>query len=697
MQTPDWHKHVFLISLLLTVFIFSLGFFLSYGLDILRINELDNEINNYQLSSEAYLIQKDFINTFGGDKCAIISSKVQELKEEVSQVGTDLSKYGEKTLFKKRDFDYLKRKYFLLELKFYSLLKELRDCDDRYIPILFFYKKDEDLSVRQGYILDELGKSLKSEVVVFSFDIDYEDESLLNLLRKKFNISSSPTIIIDDKIKIERIIYAGELKQIVKNILFPVDSYAINYNFSSELKSTMTNETDYINELFNLINKINSNFAKADMYLILGRLTNNDSLICKSIQFYNQTHPINLEEKAVLFETIASINCGINPKSFLLRAAKIWNQLGNNFRAELDENLANEKPIKFELSLYPIGEFNKTIDSNNITIGASYLIIDSSDILVSQTDRVTRDWLSYQINQSPFGEKILTVFSEGLYLPESELLPDVGWHEGARIKELKQTKLDHKIASGTIAVKINNSWYSPDEKGILRFEVPLDKILYPTTRFLRDDIALIIDTHGINTLVEQAVRYKATVVIGCCDHIGKIRAAKYLSDKGINVICPTDKYLPLLLFSGAAVFGSPPIQEKDNYFILGNRPIQINKNEKIIVMNSTSIPYAIWYYQTPSLYFSILEKVFNLNVDYVQITDFNQMDKIIERAEENSADLIAVRIFNSDDYNIVKQWLKSNSMHKAILFHSISYPYGYKLFKEFPEQTSFGDINPIIN
>ncbi|MBW2977466.1 hypothetical protein KY331_01355 [Candidatus Woesearchaeota archaeon] len=692
MENTNWHKHVFLISIFLTVFIFSIGFFFSYGLDILRINELDRVINDYHLSSEAYLAQRDFINTFGGDKCTIITSKVQELKEEISTVGSDLSKYGEKTIFKKRDFDYLKRKYFLLELKFYSLLKELEHCDDRYIPIMFFYKKDDDLSIRQGYVLDELNKYFKTEVVVFSFDVDYEDEPLLNFLKKKYNISKPPTIIIDDTIKIERIAYSGELKQIIQNIINPIDPYARNYNFSWEIKATGTNQTTYIQNLTQLLTKTTSDFAKADIYLILGRLTNNDSLICKSVEIYKQIHPSNLEEKAILFETIASINCKNNPITYFSRASRIWSQLGNTFRAELDQKLASDEQLNFSLSPYPIPKINKTV--KNVTIGKSYFILNSSDILVSQTDRTTRDWLSYQF-QSPYNNELLTVFSEQFYLPESKLLPEIGWHEGARIKELKKINLIHKIASGTIVVKINNSWYAPDEKGVFRFEVPFDKVLYPTTRFLRENIALLIDTHGINTIVEQAVRHKATAVIGCCDHIGKIRAAKYLSDQGIKVICPTDKYLPLLLFSDATVLGSPPITKKGNQFILGNRPIEINKNEKIIVMNSTNNPYALWYYQTPTLYFSILEKSINLDVEYVQITDFNQMNKVIKKAEEKSANIIAVRIFNSNDYAAVKEWLESSPKHKAILFHSISYPYGYKLLMEFPEQTSFGDINPI--
>lgn len=690
-------KHVFLISLILTILVFSLGLLISYGMDFIRIDKILIEMNNHKLATNAYLIEKEFIDTFGGNKCQLLTSKIYDLKKEAETVGSDLSKYGEKSFFKKRDFDYLKRKYFLLELKLYALIHELNaHCAHKYIPILFFYKIDHDLSERQGYVLSDLAEAHKKEIIVFSFDKDYEDEPLLKLFLLKYNITKAPTVIINDQIKIDRIVYLKELAQLIKEINSPVDIHAKNYNFDYVLTATGTDKSDYIEQLDELVAADISNFAKGDIYLVLGRLTKNDQLLCRASTYFKNVSKDNPEQLALAYETIASLNCNKEKKEFYLKASDLWKERGNYFRAELDKRLANETQLKFYYSIKDLPPITKQIeDWEKIIIGNSYIKLDSSDLIVSQTDRVSRDWLSYQF-QSPFSNNLLTTFSERLYLNSSELLPAIGWHEGARIKELKQAGLAHKIASGTIVKKIGNNWYAPDEKGIFKFQVPLDKIMYPTTRFLKEDLAVIIDTHGINMIVEQAIRHRATIVIGCCDHPGKIKAAKYLSDNGIKVICFTDKYLPQLLFSNAAVLGSPPITKNGTNFILGKRPIEINRHEKIIVMNSTNNPYAIWYYQTPTNYFSTLSNIIDLNLDYVLITDFNQMDKVITKAEQESADIIAVRTFNSNDYFAVKEWLEKDSSHKAILFHSTSYPYGYKLLKEFPSQTSFDDINPII-
>jgi len=479
-----------------------------------------------------------------------------------------------------------------------------------------------------------------------------------------------------------------------------IDPHA-NYDFSYILNLASIDKEDYTNSIKSITTKTNSNFAKADAYLILGRLTNEESLLCESTDFYVLVED-SLEEKALAYETIASINCRKNSKEYYAKAAKIWEILGNDFRAEINKKLANNEQINFTLNEELIQQqIPKNIPNwNSLIIGSSSIIIDSNTILLSQTDRVTRDWLSFQI-QNPSSRKLLTTFSEKFSYNQSELLPKIGWHEGARIKEIltANKNFQHKIGSGTLAAKINNKWYAPDENGIFRFEIPEDKIMYPTTRFLRDNLAIVIDTHGINMIVEQAIRHKANVVLGCCDAESKVQAAKYLSDKGIKVICLTDRFVPDLLFSEqkAEILGSPPIKVKNNIAIIGDQQISINRYETIIAMDiEKSDIYAIQYYDTPARYFKNLEKSIPLNIEYVKINNFNQMHKIIEKAEEKKATVIAVRIFNSDDYNKVKAWLEKSKFNKAVLFHSVSYPYGYKLLNEFPRQTTFDDINPVI-
>jgi hypothetical protein len=246
--------------------------------------------------------------------------------------------------------------------------------------------------------------------------------------------------------------------------------------------------------------------------------------------------------------------------------------------------------------------------------------------------------------------------------------------------------------------KKGNKWYAPNEEGIFMFEVPIDKVLYPTTRFLRDDLAVIVDTHGVNMLVEQAVRLNASVVVGCCDHPGKAKASAYLSQKGISVICNTDRSIPMIMGQNLNVLGSAPFEKIGDSVVIGGRPLEFNLEEPIVVQNISSEIRGHVYYDTPTRYFVWLEKLTSVhpNLAFVQVSSFDQMENIIIKAEKLDARVIAVRIFSLDDYNKVKAWLEKSRKHKAILFHSEAYPYGYLLAREFKWQTSFDDINPIL-
>lgn len=707
-------KNVLAVSLVLTVIIFALGILLNYGLDFIRLDTINKVMAEHELSTDSYLAEALFSDVFGSNKCVVMNARINDLKKEIHKVGTELSSYSRFSFFNRKDFDYLKRKYFLLELRFLSLIKQINnECNNPYVPILFFYKIDDYKSERMGFILEKIAKEYEDSVVILSIDKDYEDEPLVQMLITKYDIVSAPTTIIDGDIKKQGLFYESELNKVIKKKVNRVDVYSQNMNYTYILDVSGVPREKFLKHSFALLEENISDFAKGDISLVLGRITNNDSLVCDSLRHYDKVKYVSDEEKAVIFETIASIGCGRDRKQYLLKAAKWWKRVGNEFRAKLDERLALNQQIKFEKDLSEV-DINPVFPKHatKMIIGKSKRIIDADDVLVSQVDRVNRDWLSYQLFFSPFyradrlellteyeldRDKLLSVFSERLNNNRTDLLPDIGWHEGARIKEMRQVGFAHYTASGTVVVNIDGKWYAPDENGVFRFEVPWDKVSYPTNRFLREDIVVIVDTHGINMLVEQAVRYNASFVIACGDHPGKAKAAKYLSDRGITAISFPDKYYPLLLGSGADVFGSPPIDYQGYNVVLGNRPITFYLNETFVVTAvDNKKRFAFSYYDTPSRYFRILKQHYPLKVHFIGMNDFGDMYKVVDKAREFNATALGVRVYCRDDYDAVKGWLEEDKHRRAILFHSMPYPYGYKLIKMFPERVTFGDINPVF-
>lgn len=689
---------VVITSLALTVLIFALGVLLNYALDFVRIGTIAGVMSEHELGTYAYLVEQEFAGFFGGDRCTIMNNRIGQLKEEVRKVGIDLSSYGSFSFFKKRDYDYLKRKYFLLELRFLALIEQLnKDCNRPYIPILFFYEIDDDASERQGFILEDLSKAYKKQVVVLALDKDYEDEPLIRLLVAKYNVSTAPTLVIGDE-KREGIVFEGELNATVNRLLRRADPFGKQKDFTYVLKAAGRNITEFAFNLSLILGQNLSDLARAETMLVLGRISNNDSLICDSLEWYDRAlnRTVDVEQQALLYETIASLDCGRNTRAFLSEAAARWKLLGNNYRAELFERLVQGRPLKlvFDES-QPAPLLSVKGGASGVVIGETGIVLKQGDFVLSQADRVKRDWLGLQLNNSIFGEHLLTTFSERLWYNESELRPDIGWHEGGRMSELVKAGIRPMVAYGTLAARNGNRWYAVDDKGVFAFEVPLDKVLYPTTRFLRDNVAVLIDTHGVNMLVEQAIRNNVAAVLSDCDHPGKTKAALYLSNRNISVACFPDKFVWLALGHNASLIGSPPVRSEAGKIVIGRQPIRIKVGEPVVVMNSTSWPYALWYYQSPASYFVALQEALpGLNLTFVQVADFNQMESVVRKADELGASVIAARVFNSDDYHALKEWLVRDQGRRVVLFHSASYPYGYLLLKELPEQVGFDDPNP---
>jgi hypothetical protein len=474
--------------------------------------------------------------------------------------------------------------------------------------------------------------------------------------------------------------------------LFYLPLFFLLVSCSGEIDNSNEYNFTYTTSIYDIdinFSYFSSNFAKADAILIESRIS--DRSVEDAIPYYEEALKFaSGEEKAILYETLGSIT-GNN--FYYYKAYEIWKELDNNFRKNIDFWLflgisPKYKFVEYELSNNPL---NVSENVTSLRIGDSFFFLDENDILVSQVDRVTRDWLSSKL-QNPYSGEILTVFSEE-YDVES-----IGWHEGGRIAQYKEiVNFAHIPAVGTIVRKINSKWYAPNENGIFMFEVPIDKVQYPTTRFLDDNLALIVDTHGINMLVEQAVNKNASLVMGCCDHIGKINAAMYLNEKGIRVICNTDKYLPLVIGQTNLTYGSIPFEENNGKVKFGNRPIILDLKEKLIVLNSTD-NYGLTYYSTPTIYFENLEQktAIDFNLTHITINDYGQMNEVVSKAELEKAKVIAARVYDERDYIALKSWLEKSPENRLILFHTEPYPYGYKILREFSEQTTFDELNPVF-
>ena len=322
-------------------------------------------------------------------------------------------------------------------------------------------------------------------------------------------------------------------------------------------------------------------------------------------------------------------------------------------------------------------------DFQKIIIGKSAIRVNKNSKIKVQVDRVTRDWLmAYNIKSSPW------VFSiEDL----------VTWHEGKKIKELVDiTGAKVFPVTGTIVRRFGERWFAPDAEGVFRFEISEDKVLhFPSTIVIDDQTAITNDTHGISAIAWDSL--DADLVVGCGDSLGKMDAAYYLADRGVNVYVPTDRFIGTLIGikTKGLIIGSAPVKKNGDDALIGDQTIAFDVNEPIVVSN-TKGRYPLQYYDTPYRYFKELERYIGkpMNIIPVDVVEYGKASLVLDEAKKVGAKLIGIRVKSKPEHDAVYSWLKEDRSNRAVLFHTAVYPDGYKLFYEFPQQTSFGDIHP---
>ncbi|MEM4272361.1 MAG: hypothetical protein QXH30_02130 [Candidatus Bilamarchaeaceae archaeon] len=196
-------------ALLLTIVIFSLGIYVGMVIDESAKANVDTELRALEQDlylSRIMLLMEENASEF----CPIYSEKLEAVDGERQLIG-DRLEYLE-TVRGVYD-EELKERYFYLELENYLLMERMEAaCGADFMPVLFFYERNSQVSLDQGDVLDQL-RAAHPEVKVFSFDGGM-DSTVVRVLKEKYLINSYPTIVLDGK----RLVGFQTLEQLEKKL-----------------------------------------------------------------------------------------------------------------------------------------------------------------------------------------------------------------------------------------------------------------------------------------------------------------------------------------------------------------------------------------------------------------------------------------------------------------------------------------------
>jgi|SRR3989344_4671492 len=199
----------FFVSIIVGALIFSLGLFVGYGLDVLRIKDVSTSLSEVELQTLDYITSQEFIEFFGGSNCELLNSRLSYISPQLFKIGQTLTSYEERNIFSGNDYELLKSKYFLLEIRAYILFNKLNEeCGFDNNIILYFYEQHQENSKRQGEVLNKLVNIDKA--TVFSFDKDFE---IIKFLVEKYGINTAPTVIVNENQRFEGLTFLSDLRE----------------------------------------------------------------------------------------------------------------------------------------------------------------------------------------------------------------------------------------------------------------------------------------------------------------------------------------------------------------------------------------------------------------------------------------------------------------------------------------------------
>ncbi len=212
---------VFTKVFLLTVIVFAAGIMVGIWLDSARVEDLREVITKQDLSFNDVRLQNLYYQTFSNDSafCDSAAKSNADFSYKIYQEGLELEKAEAVNRFSAQLIDQKKR-YTLLQLQFWLNSVYLKDkCGKNYATVLYFYSQynqevSNDQNVQSRVILDLINKCGPEKLLSAPIPIDL-DIGMVNLLKEKYGIAKTPSILINEKTLLEGLQSKEDLEKLV--------------------------------------------------------------------------------------------------------------------------------------------------------------------------------------------------------------------------------------------------------------------------------------------------------------------------------------------------------------------------------------------------------------------------------------------------------------------------------------------------
>src|SRR3989344_3880099 len=188
----------YLIAFVLTLLVFSGGIVVGIGIENARLSSAKQITLEEKVTLRSLQLQQNYIDS-GITDCKTLNTILENNINELGKKVAIIIDYEKKAVFNEEEFQLQLQDYFLTEIQFYLLAKDIdKKCTQDNIKILYFY--DENRDETQGDILVYLKKKFDNKVLIFSLDSGFMQEPMIKTLLTNYKINQFPALVIEDKV-----------------------------------------------------------------------------------------------------------------------------------------------------------------------------------------------------------------------------------------------------------------------------------------------------------------------------------------------------------------------------------------------------------------------------------------------------------------------------------------------------------------
>ncbi len=185
---------------ILTAMVFVLGLLLGFVIEGKRVELIQDASDEARVAISSLQLQYAFIDQLSQvGNCAEFMNAFDKNVENLETARIKLSNYQSQATVNRREFDLLYRNYITSQVQYLLLsMKAKKLCDSDVVNVQYFFSKDCKTCDDQSFILTFLKQKFNQRLLIFGFDTSFDKEPLLNLMVRTYNVTSFPTVIIED-------------------------------------------------------------------------------------------------------------------------------------------------------------------------------------------------------------------------------------------------------------------------------------------------------------------------------------------------------------------------------------------------------------------------------------------------------------------------------------------------------------------